>query len=222
MTTTYDPAADVTAPLDAGRRRAAAALAAGSVLAATALSMHLRGGVEDVSFVHRVEAAPGAWLTGHVIMTVGTLLLALGLLAVPALARGGGRRAVAIGAGLSVVGAVASGLGDFAHGTLAYVLVGDVPAEQSLQIQERFFTQPMIAAMTMPGLLLPLGLLVLGGALLYARAVPVPAALLLLVSPITVQLGYMVTTLPMPVMVLPLVAGLGWLSLVLARGPRPS
>jgi hypothetical protein len=64
--------------------------------------------------------------------------------------------------------------------------------------------------------LLPLGLLVLGGALLYSRAAPKPAALLLLLAPITVQLGYTMTALPMPVMVLPLVAGLGWVSLLLA------
>lgn len=221
MTMTYQADGDVAQRDGRGPRRAAAtALAAGTLLVAIALSMHLRGGVEDVEFVHRVEDAPGAWLAGHVLMAVGGILLALGLLAVPHLVRERGRKAVKVAISLSVVGAVASALGDFAHGTLAYVLVGDVPAEQSLRIQEQFFSQPLIAAATMPGLLLPLGLLVLGGGLLYSRAVPVPAAVLLLVSPITVQAGYMLPALPMPVMVAPLVAGLGWLALTLARTPR--
>lgn len=221
MTTTYRPAAELATQGDVrSRRGSAAALAAGTVLAAVALTLHLRGGIDDVTFVRRVEQTPELWLTGHVAMAVGGVLLLLGLVAVPRLARGRGRRAVAVGAGLSAVGAVSTALGDFAHGSLAYVLVGEVPAEQSLQIQEQFFTHPLIAAVSMPGLLLPLGMLVLGGGLLYSRAVPRPAALLVLVAPISVQLGYTITALPMPVMVLPLVAGLGWLSLVLARGPR--
>jgi hypothetical protein len=216
MTTTYQPGGDLAAASDVRSRRApAAALATGSLLAAVALSMHLRGGVDDVAFVRRVEDAPGPWLTGHVLMALGGILLALGLLAVPGLVRGRGRRAVAVGVGLSAVGAVSTALGDFAHGSLAYVLVGEVSAEQSLQIQEQFFTQPLLAAVSMPGLLLPLGMLVLGGGLLRSRAVPVPAALLVLAAPATVQLGYVMTALPMPVMVLPLVAGLGWVSLVL-------
>jgi hypothetical protein len=221
MTTTYQPGGNLAAPNDARPRRGSAtALAGGSLLAAAALSVHLRGGVADVEFVRRVEDAPELWLTGHVLMAVGGVLLVLGLIAVPGLARGRGHRAVAIGAGLSAVGAASSALGDFAHGSLAYILIGDVSAEQSHQIQEQFFSQPLIAAVSMPGLLLPLGMLVLGGGLLYSRAVPAPAALLVLVAPITVQLGYMMTALPMPMMVLPLVAGLGWISLVLARGPR--
>ena len=153
-------------------------------------------------------------------MAVGGILLVLGLIAVPGLVHGRGRRAVMVGTGMGVVGAASTALGDFAHGSLAYVLMGEVSAEQSLQIQEQFFSQPLLAAVSMPGLLLPLGMLVLGGGLLYSRAVPAPAALLLLVAPITVQLGYMMTDLPMPVMVLPVVAGLGWISLVLARKPR--
>jgi hypothetical protein len=182
--------------------------------------MHLRGGIDDVAFVRRVEDAPGVWLTGHVLMSVGGILLLVGLIAVPRLVHGRGRRAVLVGTGLSAVGAASTALGDFAHGSLAYVLVGDVSAEQSLRLQEQFFSHPLLISVSMPGLLLPLGMLVLGGGLLYSRAVPVPAALLLLVAPVSVQAGYLVLALPMPVMVLPLVAGLGWVALILARSPR--
>jgi hypothetical protein len=224
MTTTYRPGAELAAPDEVrSQRGAAAALAGGSLLSAVALSLHLRGGApESVDFARRVEAAQGAWLTGHVLMAVGGIMLLLGLIAVPRLVHGRGRRAVVVGAGLSAVGAASSALGDFAHGALAYVLIGDVSAEESIQIQNQFFTEPLLAAVSMPGMLLPIGMLVLGSALLYSRAVPVPAAVLLLVAPLSVQLGYMVTVLPMPVMVLPLVAGLGWVSLVLAKGQQPA
>jgi hypothetical protein len=204
------------------RRGHAAALAGGALLAGAALSMHLRGGVDDVAFVRRVEDAPQVWLTGHVLMAIGGILLLIGLLAVPSLVRGRrrGRHVVLVGTALAAVGAAASALGDFAHGALAYVLVGDVSAEKSLAIQQQFFTQPLLAAASMPGLLLPLGLLVVAGGLLWSGAVPMPAAVLLLVAPLMVQLGYTVTSLPMPLMVSPMVLGLGWLAATLARGPR--
>jgi hypothetical protein len=221
MTTTYQRQGGIEASGDARSRRApAVALAAGAVLCASALAMHLRGGVEDVAFVRRVEASPDVWLAGHVLMGVGGIVLLLGLLAVPGLVRGRGRRAVAVGTTLAAVGAASSALGDAMHGALAYVLVGEVDAEQSLHIQERLFSQPLLAAVSMPALLLPLGMLVLGAGLLYSRAVPTPLAVLVIVAPIAVQLGYLVIALPMPLMVLPLVAGMGWLALIVARAPQ--
>ena len=221
MTTTYERQGDIAVGSEAKPRRApAAALAAGAVLCASALAMHLRGGVEDVEFVRRVEASPDAWLTGHVFMGVGGILLLLGLVALPRLVQGRGRRVVAVGVTLAAVGAASSALGDVAHGTLAYMLVGEVPAEQSLHIQERLYSQPLLVAVSMPAMLLPLGMVVLGAGLLYSRAVPRPLALLVLVAPIAVQLGYMVISLPMPLMVLPLVAAMGWLALLVARSPQ--
>ena len=221
MTTTYQRQDDIESGSDARPRRApAVALAVGAVLCASALAMHLRGGVDDVAFVRRVEASPDAWLAGHVFMGVGGILLLLGLTAVPRLVRGRGRRVVGVGVTLAGVGAASSALGDVAHGALAYVLVGEVEAEQSLHIQERLFTQPLLAAVSMPALLLPLGMVVLGAGLLYSRAVPRPASVLVLVAPIAVQLGYMMTALPMPLMVLPLIAGVGWLALLVASAPQ--
>lgn len=221
MTVTKQPAGDLTEGREArARRGAAVALACGAVLAAVALAMHLRGGVDDVEFVRRVEEAPEQWLVGHVLMAVGGILLAFGLVAVPSLVRGRGRRLARVASGVAAVGAVSTALGDFAHGALAYVLIGHVSAEQSLAIQDEFFTQPLLAAATMPGLLLPLGMLLLGGALLYSRAVPTATAVLVMVAPVSVQLGYGITSLPMPLMVLPLVAGLGWLAWIVANERR--
>lgn len=221
MTTTYQGQGDTATASGARPHRApAVALAVGAVLCASALAMHLRGGVDDVAFVRRVEASPDVWLAGHVFMGVGGILLLLGLTAVPRLVRGRGRRAVAVGVTLAAVGAASSAIGDVTHGALAYLLVGEVPAEQSLEIQERLFSQPLLVAVSMPALLLPVGMVVLGAGLLYSRAVPTPLAVLLLVAPIAVQLGYMVTALPMPLMVLPLIAGVGWLALIVARSPQ--
>jgi hypothetical protein len=220
MTTTYQQG-ETEAASDARAHRAPAlALAVGAMLCGSALAMHLRGGVDDVAFVRRVEASPDVWLTGHVFMGIGGIMVLLGLTAVPRLVRGRGRRAVAVGVTLAGVGAASSALGDVAHGALAYVLVGEVPAEQSLHLQERLFSQPLLVAVSMPALLLPLGMVVLGAGLLYSRTVPRLAAILVLVAPLAVQLGYMVTSLPMPLMVLPLVAGMGWLALLVARAPQ--
>lgn len=217
MATTYEPISQTASATESSAGRAhAAALAGGALLVAVALALHLRGGVDDIAFVRRVEQAPGMWLTGHVLMAVGGLLLVVGLMAVPRLAARRGRRALTVGAGLSAVGAASTALGDFAHGSLAYVLVGAVSAEHSLEIQEQFFSQPVLAAVSMLGLLLPLGMFVIGCGLLYSRAVPAPAALILLVAPFTIQLGYTVTNLPMLVLVAPLVVGLGWLALIMA------
>ncbi len=71
-----------------GRARVGAAgLFVGAVLVAAALSLHLRGGAEDVAFVQRIETAPDQWLIGHVLMAVGGVLLALGFPSVLRLAR---------------------------------------------------------------------------------------------------------------------------------------
>lgn len=62
MTTTHQPGGDLAAPNDVRSRwGSATALAGGGVLAAAALSLHLRGGApESVEFVRRVEAASPA------------------------------------------------------------------------------------------------------------------------------------------------------------------
>lgn len=218
ITTTSEYGGTSVAPVAARPRRAAAvALLAGTLLAATALSMHLRGGGADLDFLRHVGEDPTRWLVGHVLMTIGGVLLLLGLTAVPALARARGRRLVATGSVLAGIGAASTALGDFAHGALAYVLIDDVPVEKSLEIQNQFYEQPLLALISMPSLLLPIGMLVLGLGLLISRAVPVAAGVLVLVAPIAVQAGYVITALPMPVMVLPLVVGLGWTALLVGR-----
>jgi hypothetical protein len=204
-----------------GRARVGpAVLLVGALLVAAALSLHLRGGAEDVAFVQRIETVPEQWLIGHVLMAVGAVLLALGFPSVLRLARDRRRIAITVGVTLATVGAACTALGDFAHGSLAYVLIGHVDAQQSLDIQKDFFYEPLLAAVTILGNLLPLGMLVLGIGLLRAKTVPTTAAILVLVSLFAIQAGYMVPALPMPVMVLPFVVGLGWIASILFKGAR--
>jgi hypothetical protein len=200
-----------------GSRSGVAFLLAGGVLVAAALTLHLRGGVEDVAFVRRIEAAPEQWLTAHILSAVGGMLLAVGLLTVLRLSRGRGRVAIRLGVVLAIIGAACTALGDLAHGSLAYVLTDHVDAHQSLAVQKDFFYEPALAAVSLLGNLLPLGMLVLGIGLLISKTVPTPAAILLLVSPIAIQAGFSVTALPMVVMVLPLVIGLAWIASILFR-----
>jgi hypothetical protein len=202
-----------------GRARSgAAALLVGALLVAAALTLHLRGGVEDVAFVRRIEAAPQQWLAAHVFSAVGGVLLALGLPSVLHLSRGRGGAVIRVGVILAIIGAACTALGDFAHGSLAYVLTDHADAHQSLDVQKDFFYEPAFAAVSILGNLLPLGMLVLGIGLLISRTVPAPAAILLLVSPIAIQVGFSVTALPMVAMVLPFVAAVAWIASMLFKG----
>lgn len=201
-------------------RVAAALLCTGALLAAAALSLHVRGGAENVAFVRRIEAESGQWLAAHVLMAVGGCLLAVALPTLLRLVPGRGRLPTAIGVTLASIGAAATALGDFAHGSLAYVLIDHTDAQQSLEIQAELFAQPVIAAVSMLGLLLPLGMLVLGAGLLRSRAAPPLAAALLLLSPVAIQAGFSVTALPMLPMVLPLAGGLAWVSYCLLQADR--
>jgi hypothetical protein len=202
----------------------AACLALGAILTAAALSMHVKGSEDatEAEIVAAIARAPEVWLIGHVLMGVGGILLLVGLLAVPRLVRGRGRRIVALAAGTTGVGAAATALSDFSHGSLAYVLLSEVSDERSVQIQELYFTQPILGAISMLGMLLPAGMLALGAALLYSRAVPIAVGLLVLIAPIAVQVSFNVHALPMFVMVIPLVVGMGWLSILLTSRSRPS
>jgi hypothetical protein len=221
MTETHVAIQPPDAPAGEGRLAwSAFALLVGGVLVGTGLALHLRGGVADVAFVERVEEAPERWLAGHLAMTVGALLLASGLGAVRRLAVGRGRGTTAVGAGIAAVGATCTALGDFAHGALAYVLIGHLDAADSLAVQEDFYSQPALAATTMLGNLLPLGILVLGIGLLRSGAVPWPAAALLAVSPVVAQIGYVATALPMAPMVMPLVVGMAFVARAVWLAPR--
>jgi hypothetical protein len=95
----------------------------------------------------------------------------------------------ALGATVAVLGAAVSAFDDAAHGVLTYALGGHVPATTAIQIESGYFTHPVIAVLSAGVLVLPAGIALLGIALLRSRVVPVWGAVLLVLSPIPIQLA---------------------------------
>jgi hypothetical protein len=206
-------------PIDRLRRHAGpVALAAGSVLTIAGMALHVEGdGSEaDVEFVRTVEAQSTQWLASHLLLAAGMALMAGGAVAVFRMARGRGAALTAVGAGAMAVGGVLMSLGDLAHGALAYALSGHVDPATSLEIQESYFFHPAVAVISFGGMLLPLGVVVLGIALLRSRAVPRWAAVVLMISPILISVGFASGT-RMLVLGIPFVMGLVILARAIAR-----
>jgi hypothetical protein len=214
------PAQQVPSPaLDRVRRSAGpVGLAGGAALTVLGMALHVAGdgSAADEHLMHEIEAQSGQWLVSHLLLAAGMALVAGGAAAVFRLARGRGAVLTAIGAGLMVVGAALTSWGDLAHGALAYALAGQVDAAQSLEIQEAYFFHPAVAVMSFGGMLLPLGMVVLGIALVRSRAVPRWAAAVLLVSPVLITVGF-ASGYRMFLLGIPFVVGLAVLARAVAR-----
>lgn len=195
-----------------------AALAVGSVLTVAGMALHVAGdgGPADAAFIRSVEAHTAQWLASHVLLGFGMALIAGGAATVCRLARGRGATLTAIGAATTSVGAALMALGDLAHGAVSYALAGHVDAAASLAIQEAYFTNPVIAVMSFGGMVMPLGVVLLGVALLRSHRVPRWAAIVLLVSPIVISLGF-ASGARMLVLGLPFLVGMGALARETAR-----
>jgi hypothetical protein len=217
---TLDPAdAPSPAAIDTLRRHAGpAALAAGAVLSIAGMALHVAGdGSEaDEELVRTIEAHSAQWLVSHLLLAAGMTLVAGGAVTAFRMARGRGAALTALGAGVMAVGAVLMSLGDLAHGVLAYALSGHVDPATSLEIQESYFFHPAVAVLSFGGMLLPLGVVVLGIALLRSRAVPRWAAVVLMISPVLISVGFASGT-RMLVLGIPFVVGLGILARAIAR-----
>jgi hypothetical protein len=194
------------------------ALAAGAVLAIAGMALHVEGdGTEaDVEFVRAVEAESTQWLVSHLLLAVGMALVAGGAVAAFRMARGRGAALTAIGAGIMAVGGLLMSLGDLGHGVLGYALSGKVDPATSLEIQEAYFFHPAVAVLSFGGMLLPLGVLVLGIALLRSRAVPRWAAVVLILSPVLITFGFASGT-RMLLLGIPFVVGLALVARAMAR-----
>ena len=205
--------------IDRLRRQAGpVALAGGGVLTIAGMALHVAGdgSAPDESFVRTVEAQLPQWLTSHLLLTAGMALVAGGALSIFRLVRGRGAVLTAVGAVFMVVGGALMALGDLAHGALAYALAGHVEPAQSLAIQNDYFFHPAVAVISFGGMLLPLGMVVLGVALLRSRAVPRWAAVTLLASPIMITFGY-ASGPRMLVLGIPFVIGLVAVARAIAR-----
>ncbi|MBW3663274.1 MAG: hypothetical protein KY469_09265 [Actinobacteria bacterium] len=207
-----------TTPTAAGRLRrgtAPVALAVGSVAAIAGMALHAEG-LPDEAFVRTIESQPGQWLASHLALGLGMALVALGITSVLRLVEGRQAKAVVVGTMVAAVGAALMSLGDLAHGVVAFALAGHVDAAASLAAQEAYFAQPAIMILSMAGMLLPLGLVILGVGLFRAQVVPRWLAAVVLVSPIAVQAG-MASGPRMLAFGLPFVVAMGALARETAR-----
>lgn len=195
-----------------------AGLVAGSVLSVAGMSLHVPGdgSAADEELVRTIEAQSTQWLASHLLLAFGMALFAVGAATAVRIARGRGATLTVLGAATASVGAAFMSLGDIAHGALAYALADRVDDATSLAIQKAYFYHPAIAVISFGGMLLPLGVVVLGIALLRSRVVPRWAALVLLVSPIVISFGF-ASGPRMLVLGLPFIVGTTALARAVAR-----
>lgn len=169
------------------------ALVAGAVLMAVGLGLHqvtLSGfEAEDVAQINQIAAHSTQWLAAHLLSSIGLILVAAGMMAVVRIASKRGARVARSGAAAASVGAIFMSLGDIAHGSVSFAVAGQVGSAEALAAEKAFFSDPMIGMLMAPGTLLPLGVLVLGAGLLLSRLVPRWAGIVILTSPIFVQVG---------------------------------
>lgn len=185
------PSGTATTPISAGRLRrgvAPAALFVGSVATIGGMALHAEG-LPSEAYVRTIESQPGQWLASHLALGLGMALVALGLTGVLRLVDGQAAKTIVVGTVVAAVGAALMSLGDLAHGVVAYALAGHLDASASFAAQEAYFAEPAIMILSMSGMLLPLGLIILGVGLFRSRLVPRWLAVVVLLSPIAIQAG---------------------------------
>ena len=195
------------------------ALAVGPVLMLSGMALHeqwVGPGEPDETFIRTVEGSLTQWGISHFLLTAGLALMAGGATTIFRLARGRGAVLTAMSATAVVLGAALMSLSDLLHGFLQYALAGQVDAATSLTIQEAYFSLPANAVLNTGATLLPLGFVVLAVGLLRSRAVPRWAALVLLLGPVGIMLGFEFHSLTL-ILGLPLVVGLAALARAIAR-----
>ena len=195
------------------------ALAIGPVLMLLGMALHeqwVGPGEPDETFIRTVEGSLTQWGISHFLLTAGLALMAGGATTIFRLARGRGAVLTAVSATAVVLGAALMSLSDLLHGFLQYALAGQVDAATSLTIQEAYFSLPANAVLNTGATLLPLGFVVLAVGLLRSRAVPRWAALVLLLGPVGIMLGFEFHNLKL-ILGLPLVVGLAVLARTIAR-----
>ena len=195
------------------------ALAIGPVLMLLGMALHeqwVGPGEPDETFIRTVEGSLTQWGISHFLLTAGLALMAGGATTIFRLARGRGAVLTAVSATAVVLGAALMSLSDLLHGFLQYALAGQVDAATSLTIQEAYFSLPANAVLNTGATLLPLGFVVLAVGLLRSRAVPRWAALVLLLGPVGIMLGFEFHNLTL-ILGLPLVVGMAVLARAIAR-----
>jgi hypothetical protein len=223
-TSATDPAAG-SAPLTSGAPTARlvgpAALGLGAVMYAVGMGLHLPAMAEETGIPEAIAEAPSRWMSSHLLMSFGLVLVAAAVVSALPLVRGRGAAATGVGAVLTALGAVVLAFSDMAHGALGFALAGPVDPATSFDVHAHYFEQPAILGLNTGPLLLTLGMIVLGAGLLRSRTVPRWEAVVVLLTPIGVHLALALAPSTW-LHGVPFVVGMAVLARVLARGPRLS
>ncbi|MFA9431495.1 hypothetical protein [Egicoccus sp. AB-alg2] len=177
-------------PHPIARRGAPAALVVGSLLAAAGMALHLPAMAEDVGLTIAIAEAPTRWLASHLLLGFGFAIVAVGAAGLlHALRRDRGATLTAMGAIAMTLGAITMAVGDIAHGAVGFALTEVDPAT-SFEIHGAYFEHPAILAVNTGPMLVSVGMFLVGGGLLRSRALPRWLGIVVLLTPIGVNLGF--------------------------------
>jgi hypothetical protein len=197
------------------------ALVLGAVMFAGGNWLHLPAMPEDVGITQAIAEAPSRWLSSHLLLSLGLVLVAVALASVLPIVRGRGARTTTVGGLLTALGAVVLSVSDIAHGAVGFALAGPVDAATSFEVQMAYFEQPAIAGLNTGPLFLTVGLITLGIGLLRSRVVQRWQGVVVLLTPFGVHAALGLGA-PTYLIGLPFVIGLSVLALVVAGVPRPA
>jgi hypothetical protein len=215
-----DPASPPAGPRPA-RLAAPAALVLGGLMYAAGMGLHLPAMPEDVGITEAIADGPSRWMSSHLLMSFGLVLVAAALVSALPLVRGRGVVATSVGAVLTSLGAVVLAFSDMAHGALGFALADPVDPATSFEIHVAFFEQPAIAGLMTGPPFLTVGMIVLGAGLLRSGAVARWRGIAVLLTPIGVLAG--LNLVPSTWLHgVPFVVGMVVLASVIAQDQRPS
>jgi hypothetical protein len=168
-----------------------AALVIGAVTVIAGMALHPTGD-NEAALMPYISTHLARWGWTHIILATGFVTLALGMCSVPRLATGPrATRLIIVSAVSGTVGSVLFAWETVAHAAVMQAVASRrLPPDQALQVAKHYVQSayffPFSAAAS---LFLPLGLLLLGIAMIRSRRIPTWAAVVLTLSPVGVQAG---------------------------------
>ena len=174
-----------------GQNVGPAALAIGAITVVAGMALHPTGNNEG-ALVPYISSHLARWGWTHIILATGFMMLAMGMCSVLGLATGPrGTRLITIGAVTGSVGSVLFAWETVAHGAVMQAIASRrLPPDQALQVAKHYVETPYFVPFSAAAsLFLPLGLVLLGIAMIRSRRIPTWAAVVLTLSPVGVQVG---------------------------------
>jgi hypothetical protein len=216
------PAATDSTPGSDGSSRltrllAPTAIVVGAVVAGTGMALHIGATPEDERLAIAI-AEDSLWLTTHLLLGFGFVLLAFGLANSLFVLRGRGARLTGVGAVVGALGALVMSFSDLTHGAVGFALGTHVTPATSMEIHMAYFEHPAILGMNTGPLLLPLGMILLGAGLLRSRAVPRWMPVVVMLTPLAIHASFALD-LPPVVNGLLLAAGMSVFAYALTSRP---